>query len=102
MIHDFIICHLLANLPPSPWTDDVINEQPLTRGSVLGVQQVNFETMASPISCGLMSCFPNSNKEAPFQSGFNKFLKIKSSLNALSCTENVNLTGRGNFLNMSI
>ena len=54
-------------------------EQPLTRGSVLDVQQVNVETMVSPIACGLMSCFPNSNKEAPFQSGFSKFLKIKSS-----------------------
>ena len=102
MIHNVIICHLFANPPPSPWTDDVINGQPLRRGSVLGVQQVNVETMVSPIACGLMSCFPNSNKEAPFQSGFRKFLKIKSSQNARSCTENVNLTGRGNFLNMSI
>ena len=101
-IPNVIICHLLANPPPSPWTDDVINEQQHTKGSVLVVQQVNLETMVSPISCGLMSCFPNSNKKAPFQSGFNKFLKIKSSLNARSCAPNVNLTRQGNILDMTI
>ena len=91
-----------AGRSAKPAHHNVIDEQPLTKGSVLVVQQVNLETMVSPISCGLMSCFPNSNKEAPFQSGFKKFLKIKSSLNARSCAPNVNLTRQGNILDMTI